>query len=105
MIGTPTATASTKRNPAATGGKIAEPAPYLESVTLAFAPLPASLRTMETYRLESPRKSFETGLMGTVDIREGDVLVYGGREYRVVAANPIALVDYTSLVLELVKGT
>ena len=75
----------------------------LANLTLAFAPLPLSPETAERYKLSSPRKAFETGVMALVDIIEGDVLTTGGVEYHVRAVSQHPPTVYTRLILERVE--
>jgi hypothetical protein len=80
-------TASTKRNPAAVGGKIGLPATYLTGLKI-LPLMPVSKEIIERYQLKSPRKSFVTYTEGAPDIAEGDKLVIASIEYGIVAATP-----------------
>lgn len=96
-----TVTASTKRNPAAVAGKVTSAVTNLASVTLVYAPYPADPDTVERYKLKSPRKTYVTDIMDDVDILEGDILVYGSDEYKVVVmlkwTDPV---EHTKLLVE-----
>ena len=99
-----TTTASTKRNPAASGGKIAAPAAYLTG--LAILPLmPVDAKTAERYQLRSPRESKQTFVSGSPDIVEGDRLVIGATEYAVEAVGEWAGADadYVQVFVEEIK--
>jgi hypothetical protein len=92
-------TASTKRSTSSGGRQIA-PTTLLASVTLAFSPLPLTPEVGIQYKIESPRKGFETGVMGDVDIKEGDILTTGGIEYTVRAVGKYPPVVYMKLIIE-----
>ena len=78
-----TLTASTKRSPAAAGGKVGAMTTYLTG--LAITPLlPISAEVAATLPLESPREGKEVYL-ATADIKEGDRLVVATVEYVVRA--------------------
>ena len=98
-------TASTKRNPSAVGGKIGAPVTKLASLTLSHAPVPVHPDTIEKYKLASPRKAFQTGAFGIVDVLEGDLLTTGGIDYhvRAVGATPGSPVEYTEIIMEQVS--
>jgi len=100
----PGITASTKRNPAASSGKVGAPVTKIASLTLAFAPMPVSPEIVEKYKLSSPRKTYVTGVMGNLDVIEGDLLTTGGVTYTVRAvgkwSSPTA---YLKLLIEEVK--
>lgn len=84
-----TTAASTKRPPALSGGKVGEPIAQLPS--LLIVPLmPVSAETANTTRLDSPRTSFETFAFPgadniNLDVQNGDLLVVGSTEYKIVA--------------------
>lgn len=99
--------ATTRRNPAAVGGKIGPPVDHITS-DLKVTPLaPVSPEYAERYRLQSPRESFFTFTPGTPDIEEGDELVISGTTYRVamVSVYDFPIAQYLELVVELPKGT
>jgi len=99
-----TTSASTKRNPAASSGKVGTPAAYLSGL-LVVPPMPVSQEIIERYQLKSPRKSFATFVEGAPDIAEGDVLVIGAAEYKIVGAEPWPGDNaYLELVIEKVVG-
>lgn len=100
-----TATASTKRNPAAAGGKVGVPVAKLASINI-VPPMPVSSEIAAYYRLQSPREAFVSYTEGTPDLLEGDILTTGAVDYRVVAAGlwP-ANQSYTEIVIQQVKGT
>lgn len=92
-------TASTQRR-ATTNGKSGALATHLSSLTLAFAPLPLSLEAKQFYKFDAPLKVFETGVMATVDILAGDVLVIGSQNYTVRDVSTYPPAVYTKLILE-----
>lgn len=87
-----TTTASTKRPPALSGGKVGAPATNLAS--LLIVPLmPVSAETANVTRLDSPRTSFETFAFPgadniNLDVVNGDLLVVGSTEYKIIAVAP-----------------
>jgi hypothetical protein len=95
------ATASTKRNPAISGGVVGAAATSLASVTLVTAPFPADPETVERYKLQSPRKTYVTDIMSVVDILEGDILTCDSVDYKVVVVmkwtDPVS---HTKLLME-----
>lgn len=96
-----TITASTKRNPAASGGKIGAPATNLASLDLAYAPLPLSPDLVEKYRLNSARKNYKTGAFGNPDVKDGDQLTTGGVTYIVRGSDKVTgPVAFLNLILE-----
>jgi hypothetical protein len=99
-----TVTASTKRNPAAVGGKVGAAVAHLTG--LAVLPvLPAGKGIVERYLLKSPRKSYVTYTQGTPDVLEGDTLTAGGVEYKVIASEVWQdSQDFLEIVLEKVVG-
>ena len=68
-------TASTKRNPDPVNGVVGPAVTKLSSVTLSFTPFPVSPDIAAEYRLETPRKTYVTGVFGFPDIKEGDILI------------------------------
>jgi hypothetical protein len=100
----PGITASTKRNPAAVSGKIGAAVTKIASLTLTYAPMPVSPEVVELYKLNSPRKTFVTGVMGDLDIIEGDLLTTGGVTYTVRAVGKYSgPISYRELLIEEVK--
>ena len=80
-------TASTKRNPPVSGGKIT--APVTNLTALEILPLmPVSQETVQFYKLQSPRENYVTYTIGAPDVIEGDVLTVASVDYRVVAVQP-----------------
>ncbi len=74
-----TATATTKRSPAAVGGRVGEMQTHL--TTLAIMPLmPVGSDLTTLPALTSPREAKET-YCPEADVREGDRLVVAGTEY------------------------
>lgn len=100
-------TASTKRNPAAVGGKIGAPVENLSE--LSITPLmPLDPETAITLPLSSPREAKQTFIDTIVDIVEGDVLVVSGTEYAVRSVaewNGGTDQSFLHLVVEEIKGT
>lgn len=82
-----TITASTKRYPAVSGGKVGPPVTNLSSV-LIVSLLPLTPELAQMVKLEAPREAkltFAFADSGNVlpDIVEGDILVVSGVEYAV----------------------
>jgi len=80
-----TTTASTKRRPAVSGGKVGAPVTNLASLSVVPL-LPVSAETRESVQLESPREAKETYAFADSnntlpDVVEGDLLVVSGTEY------------------------
>lgn len=80
-----TITASTKRPPAATGGKVGAPAAYLHSLVIVPL-LPATADLVDEAQLKNPREGKMTYIFPSTgntlpDIAEGDLLVVSGVEY------------------------
>jgi hypothetical protein len=96
-----TVSAETRRNPPAVAGKIAAPVLHLSGVRI-LRPMPVSAQIAEFYRLQSPRETFVTYTEET-DVREGDVLVAQGVEYRVTAVGEWD--GSLEVILGRVKGT
>jgi hypothetical protein len=102
-----TVTAITKRTPAMSGGKVAEPIVHVPQVRCTpIDPLTPEVATR--LGLEAPYTGFQTFAAGeALDIAAGDFLVANGRTYGIRAAG---LWDwkpgeqYVALVLEHVKG-
>lgn len=100
-----TATASTKRNPAAVGGKRGAPVAHLASLDI-LPLMPVSAQIADYYRLNSPRESYVTYTAGAVDVLEGDVMTVAAVDYRVEAASPWPGDNaYTEIILLRVKGS
>lgn len=101
-----TASASTKRNPEISGGKIAGPVTNLTG--LAIVPLaPLTGEFIEKYKIESPRRGYVTYLEGTPDILVGqDLLTVDSVDYEILGAGKFALgsLIYYELVVETVRG-
>ena len=94
-------TASTKRNPDPVNGVVGPAVTKLSSVTLSFTPFPVSPDIAAEYRLETPRKTYVTGVFGFPDIKEGDILTTGGIDFIVKAtAKWTDLVLYTKIYME-----
>lgn len=94
--------AHTNRNPATSSGKISAPVLYLSDL-LVLAPLPLRPEVAEQYRLNSPRRGYQSFANAEYDIKEGDQLVIedtdeGDVTYSVKAASPWPD-DYTYLEL------
>lgn len=87
-----TQTASTKRAPAASGGKVSAPATHLTGV-LIVPPLPAAKDLVEQAELRNPREGKMTfifpaeGSSTLPDVVEGDLLVVGSTEYLIHLVN------------------
>jgi len=75
-----TVSASTKRRPAIIAGKIGTPATFLASVKC--VPLqPVSAEVARRQALNTPHEVSQTFIDGSPDIKEGDILVIGAKEY------------------------
>jgi hypothetical protein len=75
-----TVSASTKRNPAPSSGKVGALATNLSS--LSCTPLyPVSDETANRFGLENPFEYKETFVQGGLDIKKGDYLVIGSEQY------------------------
>lgn len=102
-----TTTASTKRSPAAVGGKIGAPAAKLTG--LSITPLmPVDAETAERLPLSSPREAKQTFVDTIVDIAEGDYLTVSGVDYAVRSVaewNGGTDQSFLHLVVEQVQGT
>lgn len=97
-------TASTKRNPAPVNGVVGAAVTNLSSVTLSFTPFPVSPETAERYKLESPRKTYVTGIHGhPPDILEGDIMIVGTDSYvvRAICKWTDSPVEYTKIYMEM----
>ncbi len=85
-----TATASTKRNPAAVGGKVGSPVANLTGLKI-VPPLPVSSEVAGRFQINSPRESKVTYIDAIADVlpdvREGDQLIVGSTTYLVQAAS------------------
>lgn len=86
-----TITASTKRAPAASGGKVGSPAVNLTGLRIVPV-LPAAKELAEQGELRNPREGkmtfiFPTSTGALPDVVEGDVLVVGSTEYLVHLVN------------------
>jgi len=97
-------TASTKRSPAAAGGKIGVKTTNLAS--LAILPLmPVTSEVIEYYRLQSPRESYMTYAQGAPDIIEGDTLTVSAVDYPVIAVQPWPTdTNYLEIIVQRVKA-
>lgn len=102
-----TETASTKRSPAAVGGKIGAPVTYLTG--LSVVPLmPVNPETVLSLGLNSPREAKQTFIDTIVDVVEGDVLVVDSTEYTVRSVaewNGGTDQSFVHLVVEEIKGS
>lgn len=96
-----TATATTKRNPVAVGGKVTDPVAHLTTPFAIIPPVPDPANNDPRLRLQSMRQSWVCYTADAPDIRKGDLLTTGGVEYRVVEAHPWPiLVEWTEIKLE-----
>jgi len=97
--------ATTKRNPAAVGGKVNAPVAHLAE--LAIVPImPVTPQIAEYYRLNSPRETYVTYAEGTPDVLEGDILTTGGTSYRVQSVAPWRTHNaFIEIIVQQVKGT
>lgn len=76
-------TASTKRPPALSGGKRGEAVANVASMRIA-PPAPVDSETKTKMEINTPYKVFLTYAERSVDLAEGDLLVYGSVEYPIV---------------------
>lgn len=99
-----TVTASTKRPPAVSNGKRGELAAYLS--TLKCSPLdPVSAEISQRVALNTPHEVLQA-FIGADDVREGDVLTVGGKDYPIRAVEDWANfrgVTFRVMVLEDIK--
>ena len=99
-----TVTASTKRPPAVSNGKRGELAAYLS--TLKCSPLdPVSAEISQRVALNTPHEVLQA-FIGAGDVREGDVLTVGGKDYPIRAVEDWANfrgVTFRVMVLEDIK--
>jgi len=96
-------TASTKRNPSPINGVVGPAVTNLSSLALSFAPYPISPETALKYKLDSPRKTYVTGVHGTPpDVLEGDLLTADSVTYVVRAVGKWlgSPVEYTKIYME-----
>lgn len=107
-----TATATTKRNPAAVANKVGEPVDYLTVPFPIVPPVPDPADTDPRYRLNSMRQGWVSYVETSParDIRKGDVLVALvdsiETQYRVTETHPWPiLITWTELKLEKVLQT
>lgn len=101
-----TVSASTKRNPAPSGGKVATPVVNLASLNV--APLdPVSSEMMARYGTGAPEVLLQT-FCPAVDVKVGDRLVVGSKEYPIRAVSDWdgmgSINAFKVLVLEAVKS-
>lgn len=80
-------TASTKRNPAPSSGKVGTTVTNLTGLKI-LPLMPVSKEIVERYQLKSPRLNFVTYIEGSPDIASGDALVVGSEEYKIVGCPP-----------------
>ena len=99
-----TVTASTKRPPAVVSGKRGELAAYLSM--LKCSPLdPVSAEISQRVALNTPHEVLQA-FIGADDVREGDVLTVGGKDYPIRAVEDWANfrgVTFRVMVLEDIK--
>lgn len=99
-----TVTASTKRPPAVSNGKRGELAAYLS--TLKCSPLdPVSAEISRRVALNTPHEVLQA-FIGSDDVREGDVLTVGSKDYPIRAVEDWANfrgVTFRVMVLEDIK--
>lgn len=80
-----TITASTKRSPAASGGKRGTPTAFIAS--LRCAPLdPVDPETRQRLAINTPHELLQTFVDAGLDILEGDILVVDGEDYPIRSA-------------------
>jgi len=102
-----TLTASTKRSPAASGGKIGAPETNIASLSCTpLDPVSAELRERMP-QLAQYQELLQTFVRGGLDIQEGDRLVVSGTEYPIRAVEdwhwPPEGADYQRLIIEELK--
>lgn len=99
-----TATASTQRTPAISGGKRGAPVTQIASLNCTpLDPLDAEIR--QRLALETPHELLQTFVDNGLDIAPGDVLVQGAKEYPIRAVEDWVWrsTTYRLLVLEDLK--
>lgn len=100
-----TETASTKRPPAVSGNKRGAATTNIK--TLACTPLdPVQPDLKQRMGLNSPHELLQTFVTGDPDIVEGDVLVYGGKDYPIKAVGDWVWrsTTYVHLIVEDIKA-
>lgn len=100
-----TATATTKRSPAVSGGKRGPAVAHLAAFSCDPL-LPVNTETAERAGLETPYNVFETFVYSDLDIESGDILTVAGVDYPIRAVDRWPWNDktyYLRIVCELVK--
>lgn len=96
-----TSTATTKRNPAAVGGKVGAAVGQITTPFAIIPPVPDPADNNPQLRLNSMRQGWVCYYEGTQDIRKGDILTTGGTDYRVDEVHPWPiLIEWTEVKLE-----
>lgn len=99
-----TVTASTKRPPAVSNGKRGELAAYLSTLKCSALD-PVSAEISQRVALNTPHEVLQA-FVGADDVREGDVLTVGGKDYPIRAVEDWANfrgVTFRVMVLEDIK--
>jgi len=102
-----TVSASTKRSPSISSGKRGAPTTKLSSVKC--TPLdPVTEEVRRRVGLETPHELLMCYALGSIDIKEGDILVVGSEEYPIKAvgewaASPQGSDGYRELIVEELK--
>ena len=101
-----TVTASTKRRPAVSSGKVGTATTHLATLMVApLAPIDADLRQRSA--LSTPHELQQSICLGSKDVKEGDVLVVATVEYPIRACEdwgPFRGRSFKRLVLEDLKN-
>ena len=101
-----TINASTKRNPAKSGGKIGDPVTNLALIKI-VPPMPVDQEIRERYDIQSPRQVWVTYAQEQ-DVLEGDILLLSGNstEFQVSGVGPWPGDDeFLEIIYEEVDGT
>lgn len=95
---------ATKRPPAVTDGKRADPITYLTNVKCSNL-FPVEAEVAQLLPNRSPKELLQCFVPGTEDVLEGDILVFDSREYPIRAAAEWSLRTraVTHLILEDLK--
>lgn len=80
----------TKRPPDVTNGRRSEPVTYLTNVRCSNL-FPVEAEVAQLLPNKSPKELLQAFVPGTSDVKEGDILVFGSREYPIRAAAEWAL--------------
>jgi hypothetical protein len=92
-------TASTKRSPAIVNGKSGVATTKLSSLPI-LPLMPASSEIVLKYKLQSPRKVYQTYTQGSPDVLENDILTVANVDYLIIAVNPWPGTPFLEIIVE-----